>query len=127
MKNELKVKDVKKVFFEFPERDKRKGAIIDNLAKYSKLNMEENKPLQPTTTHQQDITKAGQRRVNLIWEFTQAIVAITITTSTVYAAINGIENNVLSNAFFLIVSMYFVRTNHKLIGGVGEKPAEQQR
>ncbi len=87
----------------------------------------ENKSLQANTTQQQDITKAGQRRINLIWECTQAVIAISITISVIYCAINKIESPVLNNAFFLVVSMYLVRTNHKLIGGVGEKPATDQQ
>jgi hypothetical protein len=75
--------------------------------------------LPPTTTMQEDMITAGQRRINLIWEFTQSLVAVIITSAVVYCAINKIENDVLTNAFFLIVSMYFVRTNHQLIGGVG--------
>jgi hypothetical protein len=88
---------------------------------------EQEKPLSPTTTEQEDITTAGQRRINLIWEYTQAIIAVIITVSNVYCAINKISSEALTNAFFLIVSMYFVRTNHKLIGGTGFKPFGQTR
>lgn len=80
-------------------------------------------PLSPTTTVQEDVTKAGQRRINLIWEFTQALIAVSITWACIYISIKKIESDVLTNAFFLIVSMYFVRTNHSLTGGVGSKPA----
>lgn len=81
----------------------------------------------PTTTEQEDITTAGQRKVNLIWEFTQASIAIMITAALIYTAIKKIEAQELRNAFFLIASMYFVRTNHHLIGGIGKKPLNQQR
>lgn len=89
--------------------------------------MEESQPKPPDTTVQEDLTHAGQRRVNLIWEFTQAVIAVSITGATVYLAINGKESDALSNAFFLIVSIYFIRTNHQLIGGVGAKPVNQHR
>lgn len=79
------------------------------------------------TTTQEDLTHAGQRRVNLIWEFTQGIIALSITAATIYTAINKIESDRLDNAFFLIVSIYFIRTNHQLIGGVGAKPVNQHR
>lgn len=79
------------------------------------------------SANQEAKTKEGQRRVNLIWEFTQGAIAIAITCATIYCAIKKIESQILSNAFFLIVSMYFVRTNHQLIGGVGTKPLNQQR
>lgn len=74
--------------------------------------------LPPTTTAEENVVTAGQRRINLIWEVTQGLIAIMITSSVIYTSINKIESDVLTNAFFLIVSMYFVRTNHSFIGGV---------
>lgn len=82
--------------------------------------------LMPKTTAQEDLVTQGQRRINLVWESTQAIVAVMITGATIYTAIASIDSQVLSNAFFLIVSMYFVRTNHQIIGGVGRKINESQ-
>jgi hypothetical protein len=79
------------------------------------------KSLDPNTTRQEDITTAGQRRINLIWEITQAVIAVSITWAVIYTVIIKVENYILTNAFFLIVSIYFVRTNHNLIGGVGIK------
>lgn len=75
-------------------------------------------PLPATTTQAEDETLAGQRRVNILWEIVQGTIAIMITGSVIYAQIKGIQSGVLENAFFLIVSMYFVRTNHILTGGV---------
>lgn len=86
-----------------------------------------NNPLPPTTTAQQDKTTAGQRRINLIWEFTQGIIAIIITSSIIYIGIIGKSNKTLEDAFIMIITMYFVRTNHQLIGGIGAKPDNQQR
>lgn len=70
---------------------------------------------------------AGQRRINLIWEFTQGVIAVAITAAKIYCSINKIDSPELTNAFFLIVSMYFVRTNHHLVGGVGTKDDNQSR
>jgi hypothetical protein len=72
-----------------------------------------------TTTVEEDLHSASQRRVNLIWEYTQAAIAI----STVFANIIGAfflpaTNALLANAFFLIVGFYFGRTNHARVGGV---------
>jgi hypothetical protein len=69
----------------------------------------------------------GQRRINLIWEITQAIVAVSVTFATLYTAvsltIDGTPDSaaflLLSNAFFLVSGFYFGRTNHQRIGGVG--------
>lgn len=80
------------------------------------------KSLPATTTAQEDITTAGQRRVNLIWEITQATVAFTVTAAFVYAEIKKIDSTSLKMAFSLVIGFYFSRTNHQAIGGVGKKP-----
>lgn len=77
--------------------------------------------LPPKTTEQEDLVTAGQRKINLIWELTQAIVAIGITAATIYCAIKGVVSPVLNNAFFVVISLYLVRTNHTLTGGVSAK------
>lgn len=79
----------------------------------------------PTTTVQEDITTAGQRRINLIWEITQAIVAVSITLSIIVCAVLKITSPELSNGFFLIIGFYFSRTNHQAIGGIGYRPTQQ--
>lgn len=79
-------------------------------------------PMPPTTTLAEDETTAGQRRINLVWELTQAIVALIITVSIVYCAIVKVTSPELTNAFFLIIGFYFSRTNHQAIGGIGSKP-----
>ena len=79
--------------------------------------------LSPTTTLQEDIVTAGQRRINLIWEATQSAIAVIITGATVYNAVRGVSSTELTNAFFLIAGFYFSRTNHAAIGGIGRQPA----
>jgi hypothetical protein len=89
-------------------------------------------PLPPTTTSQQDLTTAGQRKVNLIWETTQAVVAVLVVGANIMvwlrASFTGNPSVVpegLSNALFLVVGFYFSRTNHAAIGGIGVKPSAQ--
>jgi len=89
-------------------------------------------PLPPTTTAQEDITTAGQRRVNLIWEYTQAIVALIVVGATmasgVFDAFTHSDKQVptiMSVAFGTVVGFYFSRTNHQAIGGIGRKPSQQ--
>jgi hypothetical protein len=89
------------------------------------MTEKENISLPATTTNQEDITKAGQRKVNLIWEYTQASIAIVITLAIVYCAVRGIINEQISNAFFLIIGFYFSRTNHAAIGSIGKKPMQE--
>lgn len=79
--------------------------------------------LVPTTTEQEDIVAEGQRRVNLIWEFTQASIAVMVTMAVIGTAILGVDNVPIINAFFLVIGFYFSRTNHSAIGGVGRKPS----
>jgi len=83
----------------------------------------------PTTTAQEDITTAGQRRVNLIWEYTQALIALLVVVSTMavgmYSAVQGSDKpipTIMSVAFGTVVGFYFSRTNHAAIGGIGTKP-----
>lgn len=79
--------------------------------------------LSPTTTEAEDTTTEGQRKVNLIWELTQAGISVLITGAVVYCAVYRIPSDNLANAFFLIIGFYFSRTNHQAIGGIGAKPS----
>jgi len=79
----------------------------------------DSKNLQPTTTKEEDQRTLGQRRVNLIWESTQALIAIFVTGATIWSAMRGVESLLLGNAFTLIIALYFVRQNHTKIGGIG--------
>lgn len=72
-------------------------------------------------------TRAGQRRINLLWESTQATIALSITGALIYCELNKIESVVLKNAFFLVVAMYLIRTNHTLTGGPGPKNLNETR
>ena len=101
-------------------------------------------PLKPTTTAEQDLAaaskrdelalvKLGQRRVNIIWEITQAVIAVVTVCGTLMIAgvlvLRGDTSAqtaflLLSNAFFMIVTAYFQRTNHTKIGGV---PSQQDQ
>ncbi len=85
--------------------------------------------LPATTTHQEDITTAGQRRVNLIWEYTQAIIALIVVLSTMASGVFMAYTHsadqlptIMSVAFGTVVGFYFSRTNHAAIGGIGAKP-----
>lgn len=74
---------------------------------------------------------AGQRTINAIWEITQAIIALSVTLATLYAAVSLVLQGkpadaaflLLSNAFFLVIGFYFGRTNHQRMGGVGKNEA----
>jgi hypothetical protein len=81
---------------------------------------------QEAETAQIKLTTAGQRKINLIWEFTQAFLAVLVTFAMVYCEIFNIEAPQLTNAFFLIVGFYFSRTNHTARGGIGKQPAENR-
>lgn len=85
-------------------------------------------PLPASTTEQEDIVTAGQRRINLIWEYTQAFIAVTVILANMGAGLvyawRGEEGNIpaiLSSSLFLVIGFYFSRTNHEKIGGVGIK------
>lgn len=77
-----------------------------------------NESLTPTTTSEEDLHSGSQRRINLIWEFTQAFIAISTIIAVIYCAIVKIEASSLVNMSYLIVGFYFGRTNHQKVGGV---------
>jgi len=83
--------------------------------------------LAATTTFQEDLTRAGQRRINLIWEYTQAIIAITVILVSMVAAVVASYQGKEVSAFLSfvcgnVVGFYFSRTNHAAVGGIGPKP-----
>jgi hypothetical protein len=75
----------------------------------------------------------GQRKVNLIWEYTQAIIAVSVVISNLVVGVNiGLWGKpgqevpaMLTNSLFLVIGFYFSRTNHSAIGGVGPKPEQE--
>jgi len=80
----------------------------------------------PTTTREEDLHSAGQRQINRVWEYTQAVIAVAVTTctlvvaawQTMYGSGDMAAFLLLSNAFFLVIGFYFGRTNHQRVGGV---------
>jgi hypothetical protein len=75
--------------------------------------------VQPTTTLEEDRFTASARNMNLIWEVTQAVIALSVVGATVISAFYLVEeNSLLGNAFFLVIGFYFGRTNHARTGGV---------
>jgi len=86
------------------------------------------------TTREQQRHSAGQRRINIIWEVTQAMIAMSVSGTTLYVAgslaIRGgadmVTFGLLSNGFFLVIGFYFGRTNHTRTGGVrGENAGDR--
>ncbi len=83
------------------------------------------------TTYQQDLTTAGQRQINLIWERTQATIAIAVVVSTMgcgaYSMVHPERQipMIIGVAFGMVTGFYFSRTNHAAIGGIGTKPEGQ--
>jgi hypothetical protein len=84
-----------------------------------------------TTTSEQDLRTASQRKVNLIWELTQASIAIGVVISNIVYVFTIIfvgelsaqaasASALLANAFFLVIGFYFGRTNHARIGDIGK-------
>jgi hypothetical protein len=96
------------------------------------IGVAEQPPLPPKTTAQEDLIHAGQRKVNLVWEYTQAFVAgFVVASNMIVAVAQGLGfarevqfPSILANSLFLVVGFYFSRTNHAAIGGVGAKPSD---
>lgn len=102
-------------------------------------NIEDVLNLPPRTTAQEDMRTLGQRRVNLLWEGMQALIAGTVVSTALYVAarltlvallpdVNERQMAMAITAFLLIsnlvslvIGFYFGRTNHARIGDA-EKP-----
>lgn len=80
------------------------------------------KSLPPTTTVEEDLHSSSQRRINVIWELTQATIAISVVLANVVAAFfspaSPTSATTLVNAMFVVIGFYFGRTNHQKVGGV---------
>lgn len=90
----------------------------------------------PTSTEEDDRGTAGQRAVNLLWEHTQAKIAIAVvycvlavagllslmamlpwaTERQIALAITAFM--LLSSLSTLVIGFYYGRTNHQKVGGV---------
>jgi hypothetical protein len=85
--------------------------------------------LKATRQDDSNIADATRKNVfNLLWEFTQALLAISLTFATIYSSLRfGDTNTVmtpdgttisvpvpetLKNALFVVLGFYFGRTNH---------------
>ncbi len=75
-----------------------------------------------TTTEEEDRHTYGQRRINLIWESTQAVMTVLIVIANVFAAfmpvVSPAAETTITNALFVVLGFYYGRTNHQKIGGV---------
>ncbi len=93
--------------------------------------------LKAADTRDAAVLRTGsQRRINLIWEVTQAVVTIMVVGATLFIAGSLVIRNssnagaaflLLSNAFFMIVTAYYQRTNHTRTGGVGGDQVREDR
>lgn len=112
------------------------------------VNKDDNKSLEPTTTHQEDVTKEGQRAINLIWERTQSRIALLVIRAGIYVngtiivmilmltevykveissatvAVIAVSTGFINMIAGIVVGFYFSRTNHQKVGGVGSDRQE---
>ena len=79
----------------------------------------------PTTTAEQNLKSAGQRRINAVWEYTQAVIAFTVVvTTSVGIFIGRVLQREVQVPFpaewwtivGLVIGFYFGRTNHARVG-----------
>lgn len=93
-------------------------AIVEPVAP-PKVTADTHAVASPVTTAEENRKTAGQRNINLIWETTQALIALSVTGALIYTNIKGIRAESLDTAFVLITAVYFVRMNHIKVGGIG--------
>lgn len=108
------------------------------------LQQQEIDPSLPAkTTFQEDLTHAGQRDINRLWETTQGKIAVYVILGTiiidgvVLVASIGLARDltgaqasalgVVNTLAIGVMSFYFSRTNHTQVGGVGRKPNDEYK
>jgi hypothetical protein len=99
----------------------------------------------PDTTAQEDLTTAGQRAINLIWENTQARIALFVVAAGMLVnmavvlilillirdvtveqvALISLCLQFINLTCGIVIGFYFSRTNHAAIGGIGSKPTQK--
>lgn len=100
----------------------------DSKLEASKLPLTaDDKNVRPLTTLEEDKHTLGQRQINVIWEITQALIAVIVTFAMVMLAFYGMTSELLASAFGMIVGSYFQRTNHTKVGGVGGENQRESR
>lgn len=79
----------------------------------------------PTTTSEEDLHSKSQRKINLIWETTQGVVAVIVTLTACAISVILIFRNehssslqLISSMVFMILGFYYGRSNHTNVGGV---------
>jgi hypothetical protein len=80
----------------------------------------------PDTTSEENLHSASQRKVNLVWEYSQAGIALMIVGTTCVGIFIGrvwVGSTVPFPAEWwtivgLVIGFYFGRTNHQRVGGV---------
>lgn len=78
------------------------------------------------TTVEEDLKTAGQRKINNVWEYTQAMIAMAIVLTTCFGVIaNGKDTSFFSPQWWtvlgLVIGFYFGRTNHARVGDVTQR------
>lgn len=116
------------------DKHKFDSLLVESKQLFENKQSENNRVFKNT---QEDLVYSGQRKINLIWEFTQAFIAVVVVVTNmvggIIAIISAIQGTpieipvVMVASLFLVVGFYFSRTNHQAIGGVGKKvDAEQE-
>ena len=116
-----------------------KAAIAHSGSKPSASRISAERTAVARVSDETSLRTSGQRKINLIWEITQATVTILVVSATLFVAgalvLSDGESNdnraaaflLLSNGFFMIVTAYYQRTNHTRTGGVGGRNVETDR
>lgn len=127
-----------------PKKDKT-VAIEATLADSHPIDKTASASAAQTAAHSEDeesLRAKGQRWTSILWETTQATIALLVTGTGMYTAAqlalrNDEEANaksmaitaflLISNTVFLVIGFYFGRTNHQRVGGVGGDQTGQTR
>lgn len=79
------------------------------------------------TIRQEDPAAGAEKRISLILEITQSVIALMVTGAVILTAIYKIPSSDLANAFFVIIGFYYGRMTHAAIESISRKARQEEK
>jgi hypothetical protein len=112
-----------------PARPMQPGGDRDERSRRTGGELQERSTRVESEVSEVAMRSAGQRRINVIWEYTQAFIAATVVTTVLaVSAVLSVKGDggervaafvFMTGVANLVIGFYFGRTNHQRVGGIG--------
>jgi hypothetical protein len=89
------------------------GAAVDAAALHASAGVEALVIAASTRAAANVLAATRKNKINALWEYVQAVLAVSLTASVIFAAlVIHVVPDALDRALFLVMGFYFGRTNH---------------